>query len=676
MIKEFDKSGIAAHFKKKFGECVRDFDYEGAIDYLLKYRDEKNNADFHLACGMLYLQMSLDSDDSELICLAYRELMMYISRNPDCTKAYRDLLAALLLRRDGVAFVECCKWIKDRGIDFREVMGDLAECGALFISSDDEPPDFDMLFDGEYGEIESVDAVDGQTADDGVNRPQVKSGSKVIQFGGKPVGEEAERVRSVSADGALDSAKARKDGELDDLFAFDAELFEEEHGVVDGDDNREYNDFINAYLYGDDYDDEEADAVLTAAGDKTVEPRQNRPTRDHDEIHEAEDAYDRGDMTAALNALSRVRKSDERYYFALTMRALINIECENYEEAESILEEASAMKPHSALGGALLCQLYEREGKVDLIPSVLKNIDVKDYVNTPHLYKSFDMVMKYCNAQDAAELLNIYIDEFNIMEMRLVHAQILYNLGERERAVDEMYTISRIFYDDINARLIYLTARSGVEKFAVATEAPQSVLAAIVENLLGIVLSGSIDDEIAQNEMFAYAVEFFLTLEYRNDKRLLVKMFDAVRILACYEKLEAKMRDALVSPYVEPIVKAIILGELLTDAPEKPFLTEHLYCPIASDCVKTLESGYSAGYYIAYAFVLMLCKKRLDAFLELAKSTAFSDNQITEECKAYYLIKTACGNELKDDRVALALGYSSKSAALRDYKTAAHALKP
>ncbi|MDE7463701.1 MAG: hypothetical protein K2M48_01610, partial [Clostridiales bacterium] len=279
---------------------------------------------------------------------------------------------------------------------------------------------------------------------------------------------------------------------------------------------------------GDEDDDYVADVVLDAADivnrDRGVV--RETPKHENDEIHIAEEAYDRGDINAALSALSNIKKSDERYYFALTMRALINIEYGQFGEAESILEEASAMKPHGALGGALLCQLYEAEGRTELIPAVLKNIDVKDYVNAPHLYKSFDMAMKYCDAETAAELLRSYIDEFNIMEMRLVYAQIMYNLGEREYAIDELYRLTRIFYDDINARLIYMTARSGVEKFAVTTEAPQSVLAAIVENLLGIVLSGSLDDELVVNDMFGYAIEFFLTLEYRNDKRLLVKMFD------------------------------------------------------------------------------------------------------------------------------------------------------
>ncbi|MCH5162895.1 MAG: hypothetical protein J1G38_05345 [Clostridiales bacterium] len=667
MITKFDKGGIAAHFKKKFSECIREFDYEGAIDYLLKYRDEKHNADFHLACGMLYLQMCLDSDDNELVCLAYRELMMYISRNPDCTKAYRDLLAAILLRRDGVAFVECCKWLKARNIDFGEVISDLAECGALFISSEDGPPDFDMLFDGEYGEIESGVGGNGDCDfSDDDKQDDKKPTSKIIAFGGKPTGDDARRVNSVVAE--KDWLTGAFSGEGDDIFALEETLVEGERGA-DKSDGYEFNDFINAYLYGDEYDDNDAEVVLDAANSEGSESIvQVTPNFAHDEIHAAEAAYDRGDMDRALDILANIKKSDERYYFALTMRALICIEIERFDEAEKLLDEAEGMKPHGALGGALLCQLYRAEGKTELIPAVLKNIDVKDYVNTAHLYKSFDMALNYCDEKTAAELLESYIDEFNIMEMRLIHAQIMYNLGERDYATDEMYKLSRIFYDDINAKLLYMTARSRVEKFMVTAEAPQSVLAAIVENLLSIVLSGELDDEVLSNEMFLYALEFFLTLEYRNDKRLLIKMFDAVRVIASDDRLEDRMRDSLVSPYVEPIVKAIVLGELLAIAPTKPFLTERAYCPISSDCVKTLDGGLSPGYYIAYAFVLMLCEKRIDDLVELAQKTELDVDGVTEECKAYYLITSACGNDLKDDRLPLALGYKTKAAATRERK--------
>ncbi|MDE7463700.1 MAG: hypothetical protein K2M48_01605, partial [Clostridiales bacterium] len=147
-----------------------------------------------------------------------------------------------------------------------------------------------------------------------------------------------------------------------------------------------------------------------------------------------------------------------------------------------------------------------------------------------------------------------------------------------------------------------------------------------------------------------------------------------IRIIANYDKLEERVRDALVSPYVEPIVKAVILGELLAIAPEKPFLAERAYCAIASDCVETLKGGLSAGYYIAYAFVLMLCPKAIDKLIELAQKTTFDAECLTEEGKAFYLIKTACGNDLKDERVPLALGYRSKSAALRDCKAVAATL--
>lgn len=99
MITEFDKNGVAKLLKKQFNECVRNCDYEDALDVLLKYADETEYADFHLTCGTLYLLMTQDSDDNELLTLAFREFMMHIARFPKCSVAYRNLLVVEFLRR-------------------------------------------------------------------------------------------------------------------------------------------------------------------------------------------------------------------------------------------------------------------------------------------------------------------------------------------------------------------------------------------------------------------------------------------------------------------------------------------------------------------------------------------------------------------------------------------------
>ena len=52
MITKFDKGAKAEYFKEQFAECIDDCAYEDAFDFLLKYADEKHNADFHMPCVM------------------------------------------------------------------------------------------------------------------------------------------------------------------------------------------------------------------------------------------------------------------------------------------------------------------------------------------------------------------------------------------------------------------------------------------------------------------------------------------------------------------------------------------------------------------------------------------------------------------------------------------------
>ena len=66
MITAFDKNGAVALYKREFAERLKEDDYEGALDRLLKYSEATENPDFHMACGMLYLVMSQSSDDREI----------------------------------------------------------------------------------------------------------------------------------------------------------------------------------------------------------------------------------------------------------------------------------------------------------------------------------------------------------------------------------------------------------------------------------------------------------------------------------------------------------------------------------------------------------------------------------------------------------------------------------
>lgn len=695
MITEFDKSGRAAHFKSMFGECLDDEDFEGAMDCLLKYSEETRFADFHLACGMLYLEMCLDSDDNELLSMAYREFMMHLRRFPDCRIAYRDLLAAILLRRDAVAFISTCKWIKKRGIALDPIMSDLAECGVLFAAEGGEPPIFTDMFEGEYGEIDPEYVPTDKAEERGANIDSDSSNankaqkSKILAFdGGKKETADKKRVavgkkKILSIDSGdtfkiLDengeAIEPSFDGEEEKFDLFD-DLLAIEKGDGEFESEGDFNDFINAYLF-DGVQEEDGPIYDERGRQSDVKLEDNAALS---AVKTAERAYGRGDLNGAIEALSEIRPDSEQYYYALNMRALIYMELGRYDEAEASLNKAMQIKPDGALGGALLCQLYEYEGKTELIAPLLKAIDVKDYVNSSHLYKSFYMVLKYCDQSDAELLLERYIDEFNILDMRLAYALLLYNRGEKEDAIDELYIISRIFYDDINVKYYYLSARGGIEKFKLDTTAPQEVLASLVENVMAVMSVEKVPDDILNNDIFKYSLEFFLTLEFRNDKRLLIAMFETLRRIAREPRLSEKVRDALVSPYVEPIVKATLLGELLSTHPEQDFTATFSYIPYSSDCEKTLKGGYSDGCYVAYSYALALDPLSVNEIVKLADEfggrnalTAFAN----ERDKAYYLLRRALGKRAdSDERIPYALGYRSKATASRAYRAATTAIK-
>ena len=138
MITAFDKNGAVALYKREFAERLKEDDYEGALDRLLKYSEATENPDFHMACGMLYLVMSQSSDDREFLTLAYREFMEHIRRFPDCTAAYRNLLATVYLRRDPNAMLSCDEFVQSSGQNLKEIVNELADVGIGVIMGDSE----------------------------------------------------------------------------------------------------------------------------------------------------------------------------------------------------------------------------------------------------------------------------------------------------------------------------------------------------------------------------------------------------------------------------------------------------------------------------------------------------------------------------------------------------------
>lgn len=721
MISKFDKNSIRERFKKQFAECEENCDYEGALDYLLKFSAESDNPSFHLACGTLYLQMSQDSDDTELYSMAYREFMMHIRRFPNCTAAYRNVIAVLFLRNDFEGALAMCAFVKRRGLDLKGILGELAEVGLLFISADAPANIDDLLKPGDYGDIDSLSAelvppelsyaelidpdnvevkkyVEDRNAADGGDELADRlngvkcagSESKVLKFAGEYSDEAPEFTRSKAAkksDKLMFSGAGNRDtgADLDDYSDFDYEY--------DDDYDDEFDDMSEALMdnfhrvlideiAGDSVDDyrdgdygeadpEEEKQITNEldVGEVSVKTVPQAGDESDRAVRAAMLFYDAKRYDRALSELDRIDKDSPQYYFALTVRALIEADTGNSAQAESTLKKAVAMFPERALANIILSEFYEKHGQFDKIPQLLKQTDVKDYLNAEYVYKAFRLARNYCSPEDAASLIAGYIEEYNIFAIRIIYAQMLYNTGAKRRATDELYTLSRVFYDDFNAGYFYMLARMGVEKMPVEDEAPQSVISALVENVLNIAADGSLDKNEADDDLFKYALEFFVTLEYENEAKLLKEMFGALRFYTNHELTADKMTDTLVAPYAEHIVKATILAEQLANDPGRKFLADDAFRPISNETVN-VPQGYSRGYYRALAFVLFFFESGLKKLTEFADEIKgrHSDG-IDEYDEAYYLLRRTAEalDERLDSRMAIAVGCSSLAAANRAY---------
>lgn len=667
MVINFDKDNIALHYKRLFGECIADNDYESALDYLLKYNEATEFSDFHLACGMIYLQMTRDSDDAELVYLAYREFMLHIIRHPDCERAYRNLVITDYMRSSLTP--DYGPWFNKRGIDLGNILREIIE---TTIESEGDPFNFDVIFKkGEYGEIDPhYSALDGATvryehANDNlggsakdetgstlndIEKPKLES--KIIKFNSEFLKSDDKPITHTST-----VKFETPDSELTDILKelvdeeFDSDLPFIGDDDFDVDTEAETQDNLEGDFDGE--ADNELDGVLSATK----------------KLGAAERLCTAGKYAAALDTLADIPESDKNYYYVLTMRALIYLDSDDLEKAETALAAAKALRPDHSLVGTMLCRLYELQGKTELIPAVLDNIDITSYMSGDHVYKAFDYILKYYDEDKALDVMEDYIDEYNLMNMRLIYAQMLYNRGEKDYAIEELYTLSRIFYDDINVTFFYMTAKLGADTLPVGEEAPQGLLSYMVEEFMEIVDSGRLTESDIDGDVISTLTEFFISLEFRNEKKMLVKMFDTIKRLAANPCFEQKARDALVSPYVEPIVKSVILSELFKRDNGAEFLAEVMYRPIPSDCIKKLGSGYSTPYYVAYAFVAMMCTDAVEMFIDNAEecNVALGNRAPDDDALACYLIKTtlgACGVE-PEERYVFALGYKSKAAAGR-----------
>ncbi|MDE6293957.1 MAG: hypothetical protein K2L88_04975, partial [Clostridiales bacterium] len=485
-----------------------------------------------------------DSDDRELLPLSFREFMMHLNTHPNSRLAYRSLLAIAILRRDPASIAQVSDFIGRRGQNVQELVDELSEYGLDIFNDDSEYIDFDGMFtSADYGEI-AEDAVVG-TDEDGYNieptkfdtKPQTPAKPKLIKFKGRN-GESADAQAAASEQKIIRMKSDEPHEEkidLGDMFDMMMQLIRGEAEEGDAPDN----DIATAVDISDGApDDLYAKLALKRAQSLCVD----------------------GKYDAALIELDAIKRDTGRlYYCAECVRANILMDMGRFDEAQAALDRAFAVVPSGALAGTIQCSLFVEIKQTDKIPDVLKRIDVADYVDSDHVFRALRFAIEYCTIDDAMALLEDYIDEFNSLDLRSVHAQMLYNAGERDAAKKELRTLSRVLYDDFSAQYHYLMAKSGIEKMPLTDDTPQNVLGIVVENIIGLTHSDvfATDDDIIGSEPFRYGLEVFLTLEFQNTRNVVKLMFETLHILASDKRLETPMLNALVSRYLDPLVKAI-----------------------------------------------------------------------------------------------------------------------
>lgn len=647
MITGFDRGGIVERLRKRFTECYDDADYEGAFDVLLKYNEATDFPEFHMAAGMLYTLMTLDSDDSDLLYMAYREFLAYLRKHPDCAHAYRNALAVDFLRVDTPDLPRYLDWFKENGIDGDEIIAELV--ATRVISSAFEPPDLEILFGTrDFGDIylrgDAAAASDVQKTTD--TKKQSDGGNKIIAFRGG---------QKHDGDGIVTEKSARRfDGKISSIKQ--SELFSRDGGGnapgdLTDDDNENFHaleDLLNEIGLAPDGRAKRDDATLRV-------------------LQKAEMMFADGEYLLALTELDKVPQSDQRYYIALCLRALAYMELGEAAKTEGVIEEALELRPGGALIGTIRCEFYVRTNRGDKVPAALAAIDITDFMNGEHVFKAAYLALRYCDDEQAEALIEDYIDEYNMLDMRLIYAQLLYNRGEREEALDEMYMLTRIFYDDILVRYFYLLARSGIDKMPKTDEMPQDVLSSIVDTFMSHVENAEKTPVDSDTEL--YGAEFFLTLEFRNERNILRRMFDVVRRMSESDEYAEKMRDTLISPYAEPMVKAVALGAFMEKDPTAPFLFAVKYRPYSDKSVPKLESGYRKGLYRGYAFATVMLDGGAEVAADIVRKIAdkVKNAEADESELAYFVVKHAyakCNVKL-DDRLAIALGCKSKAEANR-----------
>lgn len=681
MIVNFDTNNLADVYKEKFGKCLDENDFEGALGVLIKYDNEFGYPDFHLACGMLYLEMALKSVDDHYRDMAFREFMFHIRRFPKCYVAYRDLVLSVLLDQDGINFniLMFYRWIASCGNDLSRIERDVSVTNIIEPNCKKSDMHFSDLFYGEYGDIDP--------------RPRLrqKDTANLMNFD----------IDKTVFESNVELSKGENCSVLQDETEDDINFDEMDPDVISEILTKDYIDL----------DEKELDLISKffsnavqenerCAANKKIMPFSNTDNADdvNDEVNAnlkslLEDKSDRY-MTFAVKAIednnedlamefmAKVKPESRHYYHSLNMRAIYYIQRNRFAEAKFLVDTACAVKPHGAVCGTLRCVLYEEMGQTSLIPKALAKIDVKDFDTEQFLFQAFKFAMTYCNDAELQEWLAGCVEEYDVLQMRFMYAVLRYNNGDYDFAVEEFRKLSQIRYFDFYINYFYeIVSVRDSNGFKLDIELIKRCIKSEISTLVDYIIKNGIDDETINTHMFKCALVYFLAGDFDNSKRELIKMFSAVRQLCHDTRFADALRDFLVSPYGQPLVKIIVLTELMVLNPNEQFL--YLVGSIPKTCsfadIPTSNDGVisNSSKAFVYLFTLTCGVKPSVAQEKLAKQVdlleiMFSDVKVeNERDMTYFLLRRLfSANKIYtyENRLPQVLGYKTREEAENAHK--------
>lgn len=409
----------------------------------------------------------------------------------------------------------------------------------------------------------------------------------------------------------------------------------------------------------------------------------------------------KGDLREADGLLCNIKDGDHQYYCSLFARALIAMNNDDNEAAEELLKTGVDLYPEFSLGAVLLCDIYAFTNRSELIEDCISKIDISNFISEYSIMRAFNYVLRYCPGEKGLALLQIYIKEYNYAEMRLLYAQRLFNDGKTEAAKRELFILTQVFYMDYIFKFYYEAALYCLNEIPYSSDIPAIAMSNLINGFIDDLPNILSNDKLVpyghaqseNQEELLHMAHMLFTLEYRNSRKLLFKMFNAVRAIAVCENTEAFIRDQVVSPLIDPLVKAIGLGEIMVRNPKSNVLTEFAFVPSCEadlgfdrmfEELSKNKNGICYAYVnaamraLAYIYFLIddnnLDFRRIRLLKAIQNICALNDYvapQTTEftDCDfTYYLVKTNVHKDCVDQRLAISIGFESKAAAERGFK--------